>query len=147
MTNLVAELAKFARHRDLCAVDQWLPTDVEDWAVPPCNCGLAQLLEQVMQVEPKARQVTTVTGIECWGWQGRHPGHLYPVPALRLAKCPFCGDEAGFTKDIRRAPPEFPYAVECSQTSCGIRTPFHYRTEEAAAEAWNRRVERRRSDV
>jgi Lar family restriction alleviation protein len=86
------------------------------------------------------RKITTVGGLEMFRWGN---SHLYRVEGLALLPCPFCGDEAGFRKDKQRHhPPEFPYAVECSQTSCGVRTPFHYKTEAAAAEAWNRRITR-----
>lgn len=79
-------------------------------------------------------KITTVEGIErpCV-WRDLS-GHL--DTAVELRRCPFCGFAAGFRPD----PQDRNYLrAECSNTSCGIATPFHYKTREAAVVAWNRR--------
>ena len=52
----------------------------------------------------------------------------------RFRHCPFCGSEAGFRKDRQND-----YRAECSNTSCGVATPYHYKTVESALYAWNRK--------
>lgn len=53
-----------------------------------------------------------------------------------LRRCPFCDSPAGYRWD----PQHRDYLrAECSNTSCGIATPFHYKTREDAAYAWNRK--------
>lgn len=75
-------------------------------------------------------KITTVAGIE------RHPllqSGLLDTSDL-LMNCPFCGHVSGFRDGVK------PYLrAECSNTSCGVATPFHYKTREDAATAWNRR--------
>lgn len=75
-------------------------------------------------------KVTTVAGIE--GFLKVQHG-LLDTSAM-LSRCKHCGHEAGFRGDPR----DGLLRVECANTSCGIATPFHYRTREAAAVAWNR---------
>ena len=58
-----------------------------------------------------------------------------------LKTCPFCGHDGAFNDVGRRGQSDnYTVAVHCSNTSCGVRTPEHYRTREAAAKAWNRRA-------
>lgn len=84
-------------------------------------------------IESPARHITTVGGIESFGMTR---GQI--DTSVHLARCPFCGSQAGF-HDSGRLDTKFNRWVECSNTSCGVRTPEHYQTREAAAEAWNRR--------
>lgn len=79
--------------------------------------------------------VTTVGGLEMF--QKLRPMPLDTDPGV-LRPCPFCGHEAAYEdhgqlQAMRRR-------VVCSNTSCGIATPWHYMTREAAAAAWNRRA-------
>ncbi len=76
-------------------------------------------------------KVTTVAGIE------RHPtlqSGLLDTSDL-LHRCKHCGHVAGF-RQSRELPAYL--RAECSNTSCAIATPFHYKTRESAAAAWNR---------
>lgn len=77
------------------------------------------------------RKITTVGGIE------RHPTLQSGLLDTddRLSACPFCGTVAGFREQQQML------RAECSNTSCGVATPYHYRTRELAIEAWNRRKE------
>lgn len=73
--------------------------------------------------------LTTVAGLE------RFPtlqGNLLDT-SVELRRCPMCDSVAGF-----RANPHGDIRAECSNTSCAIQTPYHYRTRETAAYAWNR---------
>lgn len=81
---------------------------------------------------------TTVGGIECMGIQGRHPTNLDTDPA-KLKRCPFCGHEAAYREGEKRGDTH-PIAVECTNSSCAVRTPKHYQDRVTAAEAWNRRA-------
>lgn len=76
-------------------------------------------------------KVTTVAGIE------RFPTMQHGLldTSITLNRCKHCGHEAGFRRDPAR---DGSLRAECSNTSCGIATPFHYRTRETAAIAWNR---------
>ena len=56
-----------------------------------------------------------------------------------LARCPFCDHTAGFYDSTDRGD-KFPIGVVCTNTSCGIKTPQHYRDRQTAALAWNRRT-------
>lgn len=77
------------------------------------------------------RKITTVGGIE------RHPTLQSDLLDTddRLLPCPFCGTVAGI-RDMYQM-----FRAECSNTSCGVATPYHYRMRELAIEAWNRRAE------
>jgi hypothetical protein len=79
--------------------------------------------------------ITTVGGLEmnCMP----HPHPLDTSPAL--LSCPFCGHEGAF-HDSGNLSTQFNRWAECSNTSCGVRTPEHYQTREAVARAWNRRT-------
>lgn len=90
------------------------------------------------------RKVDIVTGIECWGSQGRHPSGLDTDE--RLKPCPFCGHVAAIRAadhghGMSRGHDKFQLSAECTNSSCAVRTPEHYATREAAIEAWNRRSE------
>ncbi len=85
--------------------------------------------------------VTKVAGLEMHAVF--HPHEIDTAPDM-LKDCPFCGATAGFTDGNRRGLPmkggdAYTVAAGCSNTSCGIRTPEHYKTREDAAYAWNRR--------
>lgn len=56
--------------------------------------------------------------------------------SVELQRCPFCGSPAGYRVDPQHR--DF-LRAECSNTSCGIATPYHYKTREDAAYAWNRK--------
>lgn len=84
------------------------------------------------------QQVDTVGGIECAGYQGRHPTNLDTDP-VTLLPCPFCGKQAAYREGEQRGDTH-PIAVECVNTSCGVKTPKHYADRVTAARAWNRRV-------
>lgn len=95
-----------------------------------------------LSVEPRARQLDTVGGIEKFAIM-RNGLMTTDGPALK--PCPMCGHEAGYMESERAGFERDPHRirVECSNTSCGVMTPRHYATRETAAEAWNRRVENR----
>jgi hypothetical protein len=87
------------------------------------------------------RKITTVGGIEMFPTQMGRPGIMDTSPDL-LA-CPFCGHQAGYRGPVHlqagfNTSDEW-IRAECSNTSCGVATPYHYRTREAARDAWNRR--------
>lgn len=65
-------------------------------------------------------------------------GSLDTAPGVLLA-CPFCGHDAAFTDRGKVGHDHYTVAAQCSNTSCGVRTPEHYTNRESAAEAWNRR--------
>lgn len=75
--------------------------------------------------------VTRVDGLEMFA-KFRHGPFIDTDRQLR--SCPFCGSEAGYREDPRD---KF-LRVECSNTSCGIATPYHYKTRDLALKAWNR---------
>jgi len=80
------------------------------------------------------RRITTVDGIQMYN---HHP-RLDVCD--ELSRCPFCGYEAGYdTTDLIACAPGRWIKVECINSSCGVATPFHYRTRETARDAWNRR--------
>lgn len=80
-------------------------------------------------------KVTTVGGLEMFATM--HPHELDTAPGI-LRDCPFCGFPAGFTDGNRRGQSDnYTVAVSCTNTSCGVRTPEHYKTREDAATAWN----------
>ena len=81
------------------------------------------------------RNITTVDGLEMFA--NLHP-HPLDTSSL-LLPCPFCGHEGAF-HDSGNLSTHFNRWAECSNTSCGVRTPEHYQTREAAAIAWNRRT-------
>jgi hypothetical protein len=92
--------------------------------------GEGVLYEDAANMTDKPRKVTTVGGIE------RHPtlqSGLLDTDE-RLSVCPFCGATAGLREQYQML------RAECSNTSCGVATPYHYRTRELAIEAWNRRA-------
>lgn len=62
---------------------------------------------------------------------------------VNLSRCPFCGEQAAFRLREKNSNhrPNFNISVECANTSCGVMTPQHYATREAATKAWNRRAE------
>lgn len=68
--------------------------------------------------------------------------HPHPLDTdVSLMRCPFCGYAGAFNDGERRGQSDnYTVAVYCSNTSCGIHTPQHYKTREAAAVAWNRRI-------
>jgi len=84
--------------------------------------------------------VTTVGGIESFGLTASGLD-----TDAKLLPCPFCGHQAAVrvTEEgkwrMEMPPPVWPYSVECANTSCGVRTPAHYKTREDAIKAWNRR--------
>jgi Lar family restriction alleviation protein len=80
---------------------------------------------------------TTVGGLEMTAMD--HSGALDTAPGI-LKPCPFCGHEAAFTDGKYRGHDAYVVAVQCSNTSCGVATPSHYKTRESAAAAWNRRA-------
>lgn len=56
-----------------------------------------------------------------------------------LVNCNRCGHEAMYVEPGHRYHMgDSGIHVECSNTSCGLRIPAHYKTREAAAKAWNR---------
>ena len=77
-------------------------------------------------------KVTTVGGLE------RHPTMQSGLldTSIDLARCPMCGSEVGYRTDTQQ--PHY-LRAECANTSCGVATPFHYKSREDAAYAWNRR--------
>lgn len=77
-------------------------------------------------------QLDRVTGIERFAIN--RGGQL--DTSVELDRCRHCGESAGYRDD----PQDYRYMrVECSNTSCGIATPFHYSSRRTAAYAWNRR--------
>lgn len=82
-------------------------------------------------------KVTRVDGLEMFA--KFHPHEM--DTSDMLLPCPFCGSPGAFTDGNRRGmtPNHFTVSAACSNTSCGVRTPEHYATREAAAKAWNRR--------
>lgn len=93
-----------------------------------CACGAH---------EPARRQLDTVAGLEMHAIL--HPHHLDTSPDL--LPCPFCGHEGAFTDGHKRGVSDnYTVAAACSNTSCGVRTPEHYKDRASAAVAWNRRA-------
>lgn len=87
--------------------------------------------------EPARRQLDTVAGLEMHAIL--HPHHLDTSPDL--LPCPFCGHEGAFTDGHKRGVSDnYTVAAACSNTSCGVRTPEHYKDRASAAVAWNRRA-------
>jgi len=80
-------------------------------------------------------QITTVGGLEMTCVD--HSGNIDEDKAT-LKPCPFCGHSAGYFNS-HRADDRFPIGVCCTNTSCGVQTPQHYRDRQTAALAWNRR--------
>jgi Restriction alleviation protein Lar len=94
------------------------------------------LAAELALVSGRAMTITTVGGIEMYN----HHERLELDGLLR--HCPFCGYEAGYdTTDLIANAPGKWIRVECTNSSCGVATPFHYRTRESAREGWNRRHE------
>lgn len=82
-----------------------------------------------------AHHVTVVNGVERFAT---------PYPAglegdVALLRCPFCNDQAGYRQQASLGDP-FVFRVECSNTSCMVATPYHYKTRDTAKAAWNRRA-------
>jgi Lar family restriction alleviation protein len=83
-------------------------------------------------------KVTTVGGLEMFAVMRKV--RLYQPDDISLKPCPFCGKEGALHRESQQGHDRYIYSAECSNTSCGVRTPVHYRTEEDAAAAWNRRA-------
>ena len=81
------------------------------------------------------RNMTTVGGIERHSIPQTNLLDTDPV----LQACPFCGSDAGYRGPVPVRGFGHALRAECSNTSCGIATPFHHRSRRQAAEAWNRR--------
>ena len=82
-------------------------------------------------------KVTIVDGLEMFANLHPHPLDTHES----LLRCPFCAHEAAYNDGERRGQSDnYTVAVHCTNTSCGVRTPEHYKSREAAAIAWNRRV-------
>lgn len=79
-------------------------------------------------------KITTVGGLEMNATMHPHPLDT----SHDLLPCPFCGHEGAF-HDGGNLSTKFNRWAECSNTSCGVRTPEHYQSREDAAKAWNRR--------
>lgn len=83
-----------------------------------------------------AAHLDTVAGIEQFA--------KYRVPwgdtSDTLARCKTCGHEAAFREPEHRGYEHAMISVECSNTSCGMKTPPHYKTRVEAAKAWNRKA-------
>lgn len=79
-------------------------------------------------------KITTVAGLV------RHPTMTAQLDTCStLLPCPFCGHEGAF-RDVGRAGHDhYTVSVECSNTSCGVKTPQHYSSRDTARVAWNRR--------
>jgi hypothetical protein len=60
--------------------------------------------------------------------------------SVELNRCKHCGHLAGFRDEGKRGHDSFSVSVECTNTSCGIKTPQHYKDRESAAKAWNRKA-------
>ncbi len=106
------------------------------------HCPTSQQLQAMIDAaltESARAQITTVGGIEKHAVY--HSGLLDTSPDL--LPCPFCGSDGAFTDG--RLPShridEYTVAAQCSNTSCGVRTPEHYKDRASAAYAWNRRPE------
>lgn len=83
-------------------------------------------------------KVATVGGLEMFPVGGKTLHLDQPRPGV-LKDCKHCGHPAAFYNGPKRgASDNFTVGVQCTNTSCGIRTPEHYRDEESAAVAWNR---------
>jgi hypothetical protein len=78
--------------------------------------------------------ITRVDGLEMFA-KFRHGPFIDTDPMLD--RCRHCGSEAGY----REHEYDKLLRVECSNTSCGIATPYHYKTRELALKAWNRTPE------
>ena len=91
--------------------------------------------------------IDTVAGLEMFAL-GRASDWEVPDDGS-LKDCPFCGHPAGYHIAQRNPPHHKPdnVAVGCINTSCGVCTPRHYETRQAAAAAWNRRVTDREEAV
>lgn len=122
-----------------CGAPEDLANERNHIILPPWDEIAALVREARMRRTQKSseRQITTVTGIECMGFQGRHPSGL--DSDNRLSKCPFCGSIAAVRLKDKTGHDAFRMSVECVNTSCGVKIPEHYATREAAIEAWNRR--------
>lgn len=130
---LVVELANYAAE-----VLPGLPTS----SAPPAGGGFATSPsnEGECLLTGGAGQITTVAGLEQFlTHKGR--GSLDTAPGV-LLDCPFCGHDAAFTDRGKVGHDHYTVAAQCSNTSCGVRTPEHYTSRETAAEAWNRRPNR-----
>lgn len=92
-------------------------------------------LELVSSDTPK--QIVSVGGLEMFALPRDLPLDT-PSDPTELLACPFCGHAAAYHDRGRIG--THPLHVECSNTSCGIRTPKHYASRETAAQAWNRRT-------
>lgn len=116
--------------------EQLLETGGELGKVQAHNNSLREALNKRVTDEPGDRNITTVGGIE------RFPvlqsGLMDTAPDV-LKPCPFCGHEAAFKDSGVKGHDHFCVRVCCSNGSCGVCTPEHYKTREAAAMAWNRR--------
>lgn len=83
--------------------------------------------------------IDIVDGLEMTFGKGRGGSGI--DQSVDLDRCPFCGSLAGYYESSVRGDTH-PLGVTCVNTSCGIKTPKHYQSREAARAAWNRRVER-----
>jgi hypothetical protein len=116
----------------------WNQVALADRPPPGCiqlnNEEATRCAEALEALVPRA--ITTVGGLE------RFPS-LMDAPRLdtapELDRCKHCGHEAAYTDGAPRGQNDnFTLGVECSNTSCGIRTPEHYKDRASAAVAWNR---------
>lgn len=102
-----------------------------------CLALLEERRARSQSVEPARRQLDTVAGLEMHAIL--HPHHLDTSPDL--LPCPFCGHEGAFTDGHKRGVSDnYTVAAACSNTSCGVRTPEHYKDRASATVAWNRRA-------
>lgn len=81
--------------------------------------------------------ITRVDGLEMFA-----NNHYHEMDTSKLLlPCPFCGSPGAFTDGNRCGQSDhYTVSAACSNTSCGVRTPTHYRNREDAAKGWNRRV-------
>lgn len=83
-------------------------------------------------------RATTVDGLEQFCIMRKWTGDTDPAT---LIDCNRCGHEAMYVEPGHRYHMgNGGVHVECSNTSCGLRIPAHYKTREDAAKAWNRKV-------
>ncbi len=93
---------------------------------------------RVLSSAPVAVRQDTVAGIEQFRKARLIAGDTDPQS---LNNCDRCGHEAMYVEPGHRNHVGYDVHVECSNTSCGLRIPSHYRTREDAAKAWNRKAE------
>lgn len=103
--------------------------------VNPWEC-----LKLAHKLLPSPPNPTTVAGLEMFAVPHPHPLDT----ADELLRCPCCAYPGAYNDGMRRGMNDnYTVAVHCSNTSCGLHTPEHYKTRADAARAWNRRVGRR----